>query len=63
VSVSGRGTVTSRGIRCGGVTGTLFNCQALYYPRSTIVLRGKAGGGSLFGGWGGFCRGRNLSAR
>lgn len=60
VSVSGRGMVTSRGIRCGGVTGTLFDCQALYYPRSTILLRAKAAGGSRFGGWGGFCSGKKL---
>ena len=60
VSVSGRGTVTSRGIRCGGVTGTLFDCQALYYPRSTVILRAIEARGSRFGGWGGFCSGKKL---
>ena len=58
VTVSGRGTVTSRGIRCGGVTGTLFDCQALYNPGSTLVLRAVAARGSRFGGWGGFCSGK-----
>ena len=60
VSVSGRGTVTSRGIRCGGVTGTLFDCQALYSPRSTVILRAIEASGSRFGGWGGFCSGKRL---
>jgi len=58
VSVSGRGTVTSRGIRCGGVTGTLFDCQALYHRGSTIVLRALEAQGSQFRGWGGFCSGK-----
>jgi hypothetical protein len=59
VSVSGRGVVTGDDIHCGGATGTLLDCEALFVKGSTVVLRAVRPRDGRFHGWGGFCQGKD----
>jgi hypothetical protein len=58
VTVSGSGTVTAPGIKCGGATGTLFDCQNIFGPKATVVLTAKPGKNTRFAGWNQFCTGK-----
>lgn len=57
VSVSGRGLVLGRGIRCGATTGTLLDCESFFARGATVVLEAVPEAGIRFAGWRGFCRG------
>jgi hypothetical protein len=57
VTVSGAGTVTAPGIKCGGATGTLFDCENSFKPRQVVVLDAKPGKRAQFAGWKQFCTG------
>jgi hypothetical protein len=60
VSVSGRGLVIGgRGIRCGRLTGTVFDCSALYHHGEHARLRAVESSRSRFVRWDGFCAGRS----
>jgi hypothetical protein len=59
VSVSGRGVVTGEKIRCGGATGTLLDCAALFDEGTTVVLRAVPPTHGRFHGWSGFCAGKD----
>jgi uncharacterized repeat protein (TIGR02543 family) len=54
VSVSGRGTVTGGGIKCGNGAKT---CSAKEKLDSTVGLTATAAAGAAFAGWGGACSG------
>jgi Divergent InlB B-repeat domain len=57
VSVSGNGFVSGpQGIRCGGATGRLLDCESLYRRGSTLLLQAQPA--KKFARWGGFCRGK-----
>jgi hypothetical protein len=57
VSVSGSGFVSGPpGIRCGGKSGTLLDCEGFYRRGVTLFLRAQPA--SKFAGWSGFCRGK-----
>jgi hypothetical protein len=58
VSVSGRGSVAGSRIRCGGATGRLLDCEALFSRGSVVLLRAVAERKARFEGWGGFCSGK-----
>lgn len=60
VSVSGRGSVTGRRIRCGGATGRLLDCEAFFSRGSVVLLRAVPERNARFAGWGGFCSGKKL---
>jgi len=57
VTVSGAGTVTAPGIKCGGASGTLFDCENSFKPRQVVVLNAKPGKRAQFAGWKQFCAG------
>jgi hypothetical protein len=57
VTVSGAGTVTAPGIKCGGNSGTLFDCENYFAPRQVVVLNAKPGKRARFAGWKQFCSG------
>jgi hypothetical protein len=63
VSVSGKGRVTAEGIRCGGTTGTLLDCEASYPSRTHVLLRATPGRRSRFAGWRGFCTGKRVTCK
>jgi hypothetical protein len=63
VSVSGKGRVTAEGIRCGGTTGTLFDCEASYPTSASVVLRATPSHHSRFAGWHGFCTGKRVTCK
>jgi hypothetical protein len=64
VSVSGRGVVSARGIRCGGTTGTLFDCQEFFPRGATVVLHAIPARRSRFARWGDpFCSGKKPRCR
>jgi List-Bact-rpt repeat protein len=58
VTVSGKGTVTAPGIRCGGVSGSLFDCESFFDLKQTVVLRAKPAKHARFAGWSQFCTGK-----
>ncbi len=64
VTVSGRGRVsggsayTSHSIFCGGAAGTLFDCQQLFPPGTTVKLKAVPRKGRRFQRWTSFCSGR-----
>jgi hypothetical protein len=55
VTVSGPGEVSGGGVRCGGSTGRLRDCQQFVF-NEVVTLRAKPA--RRLAGWGGFCRGR-----
>jgi hypothetical protein len=57
VSVSGRGTVTAPGIKCGGASGTLSDCDNFFEPKKAVVLKATAAENGQFLGWNFFCKG------
>lgn len=57
VTVSGKGTVTAPGIKCGGVSGSLFECENFFDLKDTVVLRANPGKNAQFAGWNQFCKG------
>jgi len=59
VSVSGRGTVTAPGIKCGGLSGTLSDCANFFEPKTVVVLKASAPKNGQFLGWNFFCKGTN----
>jgi hypothetical protein len=59
VSVSGRGTVTAPGIKCGGLSGTLSDCANFFDPKTVVVLKASAPKNGQFLGWNFFCKGTN----
>jgi hypothetical protein len=60
VTVSGKGTVTAPGIRCGGTRGTLFDCENYFAPRAAVKLTARPAKHAKFAGWSQFCRGTKL---
>lgn len=58
VSVSGRGIVFGGKIHCGGLHGTLLDCEGLFRRGSTVVLEAAPVGRSRFARWSGFCQGK-----
>jgi hypothetical protein len=58
VTVSGKGIVTAPGIKCGGVSGSLFDCESFFDLKETVVLRAKPSKHARFAGWSQFCTGK-----
>jgi Divergent InlB B-repeat domain len=67
VSVSGPGSVASdpapftsaeQRIRCGGLTGSLRECEALFSPGTSVVLHAVVTRSGRFARWSSFCAGR-----
>lgn len=58
VTVSGRGTVTAPGIRCGGANGTLYDCENVFTFKEVVILNARPAKHAKFAGWSQFCRGK-----
>jgi hypothetical protein len=63
VTVSGKGTVTAPGIECGGVTGSLFDCENFFDLKETVVLRARPGKHFRFAAWNQFCTGKKPTCK
>jgi hypothetical protein len=58
VTVAGEGTVTAPGIKCGGRSGTLLDCENLFSSHATVVLTARPSKNASFAGWNQFCAGK-----
>jgi hypothetical protein len=58
VTVAGEGTVTAPGIKCGGRSGTLFDCEHLFGSHAKVVLTARPAKSARFAGWNQFCTGK-----
>jgi hypothetical protein len=58
VTVSGKGTVRAPGIKCGGVSGSLFDCENFFDLEETVVLHAKPAKHFRFAAWNQFCTGK-----
>lgn len=58
VTVAGEGTVTAPGIKCGGRSGTLLDCENLFGSHATVVLTARPVKNARFAGWNQFCTGK-----
>jgi Divergent InlB B-repeat domain len=64
VSVSGRGLVVgASGIRCGRMTGTVFDCSKTFRRGQYVTLRALPARRSRFVKWSGFCVGQRTECR
>jgi hypothetical protein len=58
VTVAGEGTVTAPGIKCGGRSGTLLDCEHLFGSHAKVVLTARPAKSARFAGWNQFCTGK-----
>jgi hypothetical protein len=63
VTVAGEGTVTAPGIKCGGRSGTLLDCENLFGFHATVVLTARPAKNASFAGWNQFCTGKKPTCK